>query len=270
MLSSLRLTAVLTLGFTAAARAATLTTVPMQGGMVMPMISYNTAADALEVMMPSTVPQLTPLLISHPEDRFDPASPWYGDLDPGAAGMSFSRRYGFVMDIDSDPLPADTEIWIRKTAGPEELLCFRYAATPGTWEPIFGTRGSPASLYWNQMMFHPAFAALPGTNGFEATFEAYLVDTTTGQERPGSATDPMVFTFTNRPDGRPEVMAGLAIAIDWDAAATNYLLEAAEAPDATTWTEVTNTPMAVDGRSMIMLTPGEADGQVFRMRKRSP
>ena len=41
-----------------AARAATLTTVPMQGGMVMPMISYSTNDARLHVMMPPDVPQM--------------------------------------------------------------------------------------------------------------------------------------------------------------------------------------------------------------------
>jgi len=43
-------------------RAATLTAVPMQGGMVMPMVSYHSSDGMMHVMMPATVPQLTPLL----------------------------------------------------------------------------------------------------------------------------------------------------------------------------------------------------------------
>jgi hypothetical protein len=251
------------------ATAATQTTVPMQGGMVMPMIAYNTTSGALSVMMPATIPQLTPLMVSHPDDSFDPANPWFDDLDPSARGYSFSRRYGFVMDVNSDPLPANTAIWLRKLAGPDDLYCYRYAASPapGIWEPIFGTAGSSNALAWNLMMFHPAFAALPGTNGFTATFDAYLVDTTTGQEIPDTATPPMLFQFTNLLDGRPALDSGLMVMLGWDASATNYVLETAASPAATTWTTVTNQPVTLDGRPAVIFPPGQSPGAVFRMRK---
>ena len=100
------LLAVVALGSAPAVRAAILTAVPMQGGMVMPMVSYHAADGRLHVMMPPETPQLTPLLVSHPGDGFDPADPWFDALDPGRQGQSFSRRYGFVMDTVTDPLPA--------------------------------------------------------------------------------------------------------------------------------------------------------------------
>lgn len=255
-----------------AAQAATLTTVPMQGGMVMPMIRYDADLAKLEVMMPADIPQLTPLMVSNPEDQFDPAHPWFDDLDPSGSGLSFSRRYGFVMDIDSDPLPADTEIWLRKTSGPADLWVFRYSTSPspGIWEPIFGTAGSPNALAWNRMMFHPAFAALPGTNGFNATFEAYLVDTQTGLEIPGAAAEPMPFQFTNVPDGRPEVMAGMGIVLDWEGGASNYVLEAATSLATGDWAEVTNPPVMMNGRYTVILPPADAGGKVFRARRIAP
>ena len=66
----------------AAGLAATLTSVPMQGGMIMPMVAYHAEHGHLHVMMPTEIPQLTPLLVSNPGDQFDPADPWYDDLDP--------------------------------------------------------------------------------------------------------------------------------------------------------------------------------------------
>ncbi len=252
-----------------AARAATLTTVPMQGGMVMPMINYDGALDRLTVMMPTNIPQLTPLLVSNPSDQFSPANPWFTDLDPSANGLSFSRRYGFVMDGNTDPLPGNRAIWLRKTAGPAELRCYRYSTTPapGVWEPVFGTAGSSNALAWNLMMFHPTFAAMPGTNGFTAVFEAYLVDTGTGQEVPGSATAPMAFLFTNVPDGRPEIGMGVAVALGWDPAATNYTLEATTSLASGVWTVVTNAPVVIDGQSTVILRADEMAGRHFRMRK---
>ena len=95
-----------------AVHGATQTTVPMQGGMAMPMVSYHSNDGMIHVMMPMEVPQLKPLLASNPGDSFDPADPWFSALDPSAQGASFSRRYGFVIDSmnGSDPLPAGFEI----------------------------------------------------------------------------------------------------------------------------------------------------------------
>ncbi len=131
----------------AALLAATLTSVPMQGDMIMPMISYHAAAGSLTVNVDPTVPQLTPLLISNPGDSFDPADPWYDALDPSCQGLAFSRRYGFTMDMASDPLPAGTAIWIRKLASTPGLgayLC--RSSSPKAWTPIFGTAGSTNAL----------------------------------------------------------------------------------------------------------------------------
>jgi hypothetical protein len=77
-------------------------------------------------------------------------------------------------DANTDLLPAGTQISIRKLLGSAELSAYRYQETaPKALEPIFGTDGSTNALYWNGMMFHPVFAAPPGTNGLTATFEAY-------------------------------------------------------------------------------------------------
>lgn len=242
--------------------------VPMQGGMLMPMIRYHADENRLSVMMPAETPQLTPLMVSNPADRFDPTSPWFDDLDPSARGWSFSRRYGFVMSNMSDPVPAnEVTIWLRKIEGPDDLRIYRYTQNPRAWEPIFGTAGSSNALAWNMMMFHPAFAAPAGTNGYTATFEAYLVDTTSGMEVPGSATAPMAFQWTNVPDGRPDVMAGLAYLVDWDGAATNYVLETATSLDAADWTTVTNASLLLDGRQAIIMRPEEAAGSYFRLRR---
>lgn len=38
----------------------------MQGGMVMPMVSYSAADGRVHVMLDPTIPQFTPLLVSNP------------------------------------------------------------------------------------------------------------------------------------------------------------------------------------------------------------
>jgi hypothetical protein len=252
---------------TSAANAAVLTAVPMQGGMVMPMVSYNAAVGKIQVMMPSEIPQLTPLLVSNPADSFDPADPWYDELDPSCQGASFSRRYGFVMAAMSDPLPANTQMWIRKLSGPPELKFYWYAGSvPKAFDPIFGTEGVTNALFWNGAMFHPAVAAPPGTNGYISTFEVYLLDTTSGQAVPNSSSGPLVLNWTNVPDGRPALSIAQKVVVAWPAATTtNWVLESASSPIATTWTLVTNPPVIVDGEPCVVLDNDPAQ-QYFRMR----
>jgi hypothetical protein len=110
------------------------------------------------------VPQLTPLLVSNPGDSFDPADPWFGALDPSAQGKAFSRCYGFVMDAMADPLPAGTQIWIRKLSGSAGLSAYRYQETaPRALQPIFGNyevflAGTPtraaSAMNPNKLQYH--------------------------------------------------------------------------------------------------------------------
>ncbi len=251
----------------ASVHAAVLTAVPMQGGMAMPMVAYHADQGRLRVMMPEVVPQLTPLLLSNPGDSFDPADPWFGALDPSRQGQSFSRRYGFVMDTMGDPLPADTAIWLRKLSGPPELGFYRYSgSSPKAWEPIFGTAGTTNALFWNGMMFHPGASAPPGTNSLTATFEAFLVNKSTGLEVPDSGSGPLVFNWSNVSDGRPAIDIALKAVVGWPVDASDYVLEAADSVVSSSWTTVTNTPVVVDGRPSVVLEPS-ATSKYFRMRK---
>jgi hypothetical protein len=248
--------------------AAILTAVPMQGGMVMPMLRYDATASRIQVMLPGTVPTLTPLLVSNPADQFDPADPWFAALDPSAQGASFSRRYGFMWDgALSDPLPANTVVWIRRTFSSPGLGVYRYNGTePKAFEPVFGTSGSPSALPWNLLMFHPCFTAAPGTNALAAGFEVYLVNTGTGLEIPGSGTGVMTFNFNNLADGRPALTLAPKIAVGWPATtATNWVLESASAINATDWTPVTNAPVLLEGQPAAVLAPAAVQ-QYFRMR----
>lgn len=244
-----------------------LSAVPMQGGMAMPMVCYNAGDGKMHVMMPMEIPQLTPLLVSNPSDSFDPADPWFDALDPSRQGASFSRRYGFVMDAMSDPLPAGTQMWIRKLSGPADLKVYRCSASaPKALEPIFGTDGVTNALHWNGLMFHPVIAALPGTNGSTATFEVYLLDTATGHEVANSSSGPLVFELANLSDGRPILNLAPMIDVAWPTTTTtSWVPEFASTANATTWTTVTNRPVTVDGQPSVILN-GSATQQYFRMR----
>lgn len=261
------LIAVLAVVYASGASATVLTNVPMQGSMAMPMVSYNSGSGVIEVMMPMSIPQLTPLLVSNPSDSFNPADPWFSAVDPSAGGASFSRRYGFMMDMMTDPLPANTQIWIRKLSGPAELKFYRYRDTaPKAFEAIFGTDSTTNALYWNGMMFHPCVTAPPGTNGYTATFEIYLVDTTTGQDVPGSSSGVLTFDFTNVSDGRPTLTLAEKVIIAWPSATTtNWVVESAASVNAPTWNTLTNTPTTVDGQSAVVVEKN-ATQQFFRMK----
>ena len=255
------------LSFAAASHAATLSTVPMQGGMVMPMLSWSAADQRLHIELDPTIPLLTPLLVSHPADGFNPADPWFDALDPGREGQSFSRRYGFVMAAATDPLPAGTQIWLRKLEGDDGLSAYRYSSgEPRRCEPIFGTAGSTNAMAWNDMMFHPLFAATPGTNALAATFDVFLVDTVNGTEVPNSGTGPFRLEWDNQSDGRPELALAQRIVVFWPTGTTNYVLEGAADVAEGTWSAVTNAPVEVDGRAAIVLDPAEPR-RFFRMKR---
>lgn len=248
------------------APAAILTSVPMQGGMVMPMVSYQANDGRIHVMMPGEIPELIPLLVSHPGDSFDPSDPWFDSVDPSRQGASFSRRYGFVMDAMTDPLPANTQMWIRKLSGSPELKAYRYRDTePKAWEPIYGTAGVTNAMYWNGMMFHPAFTAPPGTNELTAIFEVYLLDTTTGLEVSNSSSGPLVLNWTNVSDGRPSLAIGQRTVIFWPSNTTGWTLEGSDNLTNDSWTPVTNAPVNLEGQAAVVLDPEDAR-KFFRMK----
>ncbi len=264
--SVLTLTSALVLAFRTVS-AATLTAVPMQGGMVMPMVSYSAADGRVHVMLDPTIPQFTPLLVSNQADNFSPDDPWFDALDPSRQGLAFSRRYGFVMDTMTDPLPGGVAIWLRKLSGPASLGAYRYANTaPKAFEPIFGTAGSAPALAWNGMMFHPTFTVPPGTNTYTATFDAYLADSGTGAEIANSSSGAFTLTWTSVPDGRPTLSIANKVVIAWPVAPGNWVLESASSLPAVDWTPVAATPITIDGQPTVILEPSAAS-KLYRLRK---
>jgi hypothetical protein len=140
----------------------------MQGGMLMPEVSYHADTDSVTVDLSQIgeIAQLTPLLVSNPANRFDPADPWYDSLDPSRQGLAFSRRYGFDIATGSDDLPLNRQLWIRKLSSSPNLGLYDYRpnSTPKQWTPIFGTAGSTNASPWSGNMWHVGAAAPPGTN----------------------------------------------------------------------------------------------------------
>jgi hypothetical protein len=87
----------------------------------------------------------------------------------------------------------------------------------------------------------------------------------TGQEVLGSSSGPLVFTWTNVPDGRPSLSLGSRIVVFWPASATNWTLEGTDALPGGTWTPVTNAPVWLEGQSAVVLEPGDTR-RFFRMK----
>ncbi len=140
-----------------------LSNVPMQGSMVMPMVKHDAAAAALRVTVDPIVPELVPLRSSNPGDSFIATDPWFEFLDPAAQGLAFSRRYGFVMDTMTDPLPPETHSMIRKLSSSPGLGIYRCRATnPKSWTPIFGTDNSSVSMAWDGIT---RFCLIPARRG---------------------------------------------------------------------------------------------------------
>lgn len=254
------------------ALAAVLTTVPMQGSMLMPEVWYHADTDSVTVDLSAihVTAQLTPLLVSNPLDSFNPADPWFDALDPSRQGLAFSRRYGFVMSVMTDYLPYDRELWIRKLSGSPDLGIYDYSESlPKTWAPIFGTAGTTNATYWSGAMWHVGVTAPPGTNTYTATFEVYVVDTTSLLEVPGSSSGPFVLDWTDVPDGRPALDLTVPVPgqvrLSWPATATNWTPVCAPNPNASSWSTVTNEPVVLDDQRTVTL-PASETSQFFRMR----
>lgn len=266
--------AVLLLTFTPTiAPAAELATVPMQGSMLMPTVWYHEATDSVTVGLDDIIvtAQLTPLLVSHPNDWFKPEDPWFGSLDPSQQGLAFSRRYGFVMHAMTDYLPLGRELWIRKISSAPELSFYDYNdfVSPKTWHPIFGTAGTTNATYWSGLMWHIGVTAPPSPNSYAATFEIFVMDTTAGQAVPNSSSGPFTLEWTCVPDGRPALsltnLAPQQVQLRWPDTATNWSLVSATTTAAANWQAVTNAPTTIAG-SLQLTLPATNQSLFYRLK----
>jgi hypothetical protein len=246
--------------------------------MLMPEVYYHENTDSVTVDLSAinVIAQLTPLLVSNPNDSFNPADPWFQYLDPSQQGLAFSRRYGFDMDAMSDYLPGNRALWIRKLSGSPELSFYDYNdfVSPKTWNPIFGTAGTSNAVYWNELMWHIGVTARPAppgrTNNYSAMFEVYVVNPTTSQEVPGSSSGPFVLNWTDVPDGRPALAINRtdtnSIILTWPSSAVNWSLVSSTNLNSTNWTTVTNAVVLSGNQSAVSLDSLTVQ-QFFRLRR---
>ena len=253
-----------------------LSSVPRQGGMLMPEVYYHADSDSVTVDLSSitSAAQLTPLLISNPGGSFNPADPWFQSLDPSQQGLAFSRRYGFDMDVMSDFVPANRALWIRKLSGSPELSFFDCIdhSSPFAWKAILGTAGTTNAVYWNEMMWHIGVTAPPGTNSYSATFEVIVINTETGLEVANSSSGPFLLDWTDVPDGRPTLaIAGEtthSLLLTWPTSATNWIVVSSPSLSSTNWTVVTNSLVSTE--SQLAIRVENTEGHSFFRLRRNP
>ena len=163
------------------------------------------------------------------------------------------------MKPSTDLVPGDRQLWIRSDTNSPNIAFHNYSASPALWAPIFGTAGSSNATYWSGLMWHVGVTAPPGTNNYSATFEVYVVDTSTGQEVPGSSSGPFVLNWTSVPDGRPQLNMAAnnpnGVMITWPASATNWTLVSSADLTSGNWTPVTNLPVALDSQAAVYFEP---------------
>lgn len=250
--------------------AAVLTAVPRQGGMLMPEVWYHADTDSVTVDLADAtniVAQLTPLLISNPNDRFAPDDPWYDNLDPSRQGLAFSRRYGFDMHVMTDYLPLDRELWIRCLTASPGVSFYDYNdfILPKSWNPIFGTAGTSNATSWSGIMWHFGVTASPGTNTYAATFEIFVRDISTGAEVPGSSTGPFILPWTCVPDERPELRIATAttnhVVLTWPTNAAYWFLVSASDLSSAIW--ITNTALVTTNDAEITAVISNSTPQQF-------
>lgn len=148
-------------------------------------------------------------------------------LDPSAQGLAFSRRYGFVMDSMTDPLPGHQALapvsvtmrWARIGMPTRRRKLLR---------PIFGAGGFAGGDGVERDDVSSTFTAPPGTNTYTATFDAYLADAASGVERPNTSTGAFTMHWTSVEDGRPSLTIGRKLMVSWVAESGRYVLESAD------------------------------------------
>lgn len=163
------------------ARAAIIQTIPsptMQGGMIHMNVTFlDQPTGTFTVHVDAGTPVLKPLTTWSAGDTFDPADPWYDELDPTQSALPFNSQYGFLVDAaNSATLPVGKGIGIRMLSLTPGLQAYFYRGTTGTED--FTQVFTPANddVLWNGVMWHPLFTATqPGNH--TAQFEVFLADT---------------------------------------------------------------------------------------------
>lgn len=156
---------------------------PKMGGPMKHMMVSFVDDEYLDVSVDQNVPQ--PILQNYDET-------YEGD----AAVLNdtyYNAQYGWLVGGFWTP-PDDSLLWINEVHATPGLLTYSGGnmMAPHSFDPIFGTDGSPMSIQWNGAMLHNWYAATERGN-YVAFYEVYFGDED-GEPTPGY--DPAEVTIT--------------------------------------------------------------------------
>ncbi len=208
-----------------ASHAAIIQTIPspmMQGGMIHMNVTFlDQATGTFDVHVDAGTPELKPLTTWSAGNTFDPADPWFDELDPTQSARPFNSQYGFLVDAaNSDTLPAGKGIGIRMLSLTPGLQAYFYRGTSGSEDFTQVFQPGDTDVLWNGVMWHPLFTATQLGN-HTAQFEVFLADTAPGDTvdyttafglEPGYESKTFSVNFTAVPEPASAGLAALGLA----------------------------------------------------------
>lgn len=116
-------------------------------------------------------------------------------------GMWYNDQYGWLADGFFSP-PTDAAFWVRELDQPAALETYeggmRMMRADHTYDPIFGTDGSPDFWKWSGIMTHNWYASsAPGA--YDVMYEMYVGDAITGAPLAGYGSDTVTLRFIPAP-----------------------------------------------------------------------
>ena len=139
---------------------------------------------------------------------------------------------------------------------------------------IFGTAGSSSKWKWDGQMDHNTYAVslsdITATNQlFTATYKVYVGDSLGSEilnKDGSSASTTEVWTWQGPASLVPPTLAiGKKIVVSWPGIAGHYVAESAESPNSDSWNTVTNTPVTIDGKTVLLIDPASSQSY-YRLR----
>ena len=130
---------------------------------------------------------------------------------------------------------------------------------------MFGTDESSTVFEWDMRMFHPAFAAPPGSGSLSAHFEAFVVDAGTGERLSEIESAHFTLQWTaEQPDEMPELNIAQMIVLTWPGQFAEHHLESTMDLDSGVWHMMHVTPMMMNGKATVILD-NTHQGMYFRL-----
>lgn len=168
---------------------------------------------------------------------------------------------------------------LSKSPGLESYLAVGMYGTnsPNAYSGIFGTAGSSTKWRWDGAMDHNTYAVrlgdLSATNQLlSATYKVYVGDASGNEILNGdgsSASTIETWTWQGPATWFPPAVTIRTtlneVVVEWPGTSVHYVLVTKQTLDLPSWTEVTNTPVAIDGKMIIPVDPVSSQGY-FRTR----